>query len=617
MTGFFSKIFGKGQVAASRESTELGNLVLESKRTSGRREPPTELDFSNAEYIPLPPSPPTWEVDGRDEFHREYNDPLTGPVYQASFKNQYTKVVKLASSLSSDQRKGKIGEVIAKSYTKLIVQRVKSGKLAAAAKQCIEMFELVPNHVEDVDRRRFNRILEQMDKEGKKHEYTSVDVASQSLLPLFTTSEDAPWMLMGERKLQGDERPDPAFAIAAIDVKGTWLLDRSGASATRPEVKSVLRRLDRHGQLVGEKALRHDAYRVGTGVAGSGIAIMDSSGVLHIYDAGLNIITESNLREDPRVVDHFQTIDTNYWGEFKSQVRSVDVAPDGGRYLFTIADEAWCCTNSGTTVWGVVMPLKEGWKRVVGRSERFGVAQDVEDALRLLDLSLPVSPADIKRRYRKLAQANHPDRNPDDSSATEKMKALNIAFEVLTGVDPNTLGFEESDITYFARIAPDRVIERDGFRLEITITGGVPQDWVYAASFAAADGGAYLATYSGKVILVSRKGCPEVVYDIGTCPSEIVDIGQYTYFLTSTRLYVVEDRKNLAAFLDVFQQGRLLVTQAGFGLLTDKRIQWFTPAGVKVGELTSRDPIRAIHAADDGAVVQTRQHQIEIRGLTI
>ena len=617
MTSFLSKLFGKGNLAASRESAGLRNLVHESKRTSGRREPPTELDWSQAEYVPLPPSPPTWEVDGRDEFHREYNDPATGPVYQAGFKNQYTKVVKLAGNLSSEQRKGRVGDVIAKSYSKLIMQRMKSGQLAAAAKQCVEMFELVPDHVEDVDRRRFNRILEQMDKAGKKHEYASIDVASPSSLPLFTASKDAPWTLMGEQKLQGDERPDPAFAIVAIDATGTWLLDRAGTSDGRPEVKSMLRRLDRYGHPVGEKALHHDAYRAGAGIAGSGIAIMDSSGVLHVYDAGLNIVTESNLHEDPRVVDHFRTIDTNYWGEFKSQVRAVDVAPEGDRYLFTLADEVWCCTTSGTTVWGVVMPLKEGWKRVVSRSERFGVALEVEDALRLLGLSLPVNPADIKRKYRKLAQIHHPDRNSGDPSATEKMKALNSAFVILTGVDPNTLGFEESDVTYFARTAPDKVIELDSFRLEITITGVTPQDWVYAASFAAADSGAYMATYSGKVILVSREGRPHVVYDIGTCPSEIINVGRYTYFLTSTRLYVVEDRTKLAAFLDVFQQGRLLVTQTGFGLLTDKRLQWFTPAGVKIGELESRDPIRAIHAVDGGAVVQTRQHQIEIRGITI
>ena len=145
------------------------------------------------------------------------------------------------------------------------------------------------------------------------------------------------------------------------------------------------------------------------------------------------------------------------------------------------------------------------------------------------------------------------------------MKALNSAFEVLTGVDPNTLGFEESDVTYFARSAPDQVIEVEGFRLEITMTGGTPQDWVYAASFAAVGGEAYLATYSGKVILVSREGRPLVVYDIGTCPSEIVEVGRYTYFLTPTRLYVVEDRTKLAAFLDVFQQGRLLVSHTGSG----------------------------------------------------
>src|SRR5690606_1535922 len=124
-------------------------------------------------------------------------------------------------------------------------------------------------------------------------------------------------------------------------------------------------------------------------------------------------------------------------------------------------------------------------------------------------------------------------------------------------------------------------------------------------------------TYFGKVILVSREGRPAVVYDIGTCPTEIVDVGRYTYFLTPTQLYVVEDRTKLAAFLDVFQQGRLLVSQAGFGLLTSKRLQWCTEAGVRVGGLTTRDPIRAIHAADGRAVVQTRQHQVEVHGLTI
>ncbi|HTP51623.1 MAG TPA: J domain-containing protein [Anaeromyxobacteraceae bacterium] len=452
------------------------------------------------------------------------------------------------------------------------------------------MFEMVPGDVQDTDRRRFNRVLAQMDKAGKKHDFKSVDAASPSSLPLFTLVGDTGWALVGERKLQDDERPHPAFDVVGVDATGTWLLDGSGSSVGQPHAKGVLRRVDRRGVLVGEKVLGQDAYRIGSGVAGSSIAIMDSAGGLHAYDAGLRVIVESNLREEPRVVEHFRTIDTNYWGEFKSQVRAVDVAPEGDRYIFTLADEAWCCTPAGRAIWGVVMPLKEGWKRVVGRAGPFGVGREIEEALNLFGLAFPVSPSDIKRRYRTLALERHPDRNPNDPSAAEKMKALNGASEVLTGVDPNTLGFEESDVTYFARTKPDHVVEVAGIRLEMSMTGIAPQDWVYGASFAAAEGGAYVATYSGKVILLSREGRPLVVYDIGTCPSEIVDVGRYTYFLTPTRLYVVEDKAKLAAFLDVFQQGRLLVGRAGFGLLTSKRLQWFTEAGVRIGELYDSGP---------------------------
>ena len=121
-------------------------------------------------------------------------------------------------------------------------------------------------------------------------------------------------------------------------------------------------------------------------------------------------------------------------------------------------------------------------------------------------------------------------------------------------------------------------------------------------------------TTSGDLTL---EGQPLVVYDIGTCPTEIVDIGRYTYFLTPTRLYVIEDRTKVAAFLDIFQQGRLLVSQLGFGLLTSRKFQWFTVSGTKVGEIVTRDPIRTVHKIEGAVIVQTRQHQAEVLGLTL
>ena len=112
-------------------------------------------------------------------------------------------------------------------------------------------------------------------------------------------------------------------------------------------------------------------------------------------------------------------------------------------------------------------------------------------------------------------------------------------------------------------------------------------------------------------------GVPVRVYDVGTVPSEIVDTGHYLYFLTPTRLYVLEGPYRLVAFVDVFRQGRLLVTSTGFGLLDSKCFQWFTPSGAKIGEITTRDPIRALYDSDDGTVLETRQHRTVVNGLRL
>ena len=66
------------------------------------------------------------------------------------------------------------------------------------------------------------------------------------------------------------------------------------------------RSFDRSGNLLAEKVLSHDVYRTGGGSAGSSFAIMDSNGVLHLYDGTLNLVLEQNLREDRRVSEHFR-----------------------------------------------------------------------------------------------------------------------------------------------------------------------------------------------------------------------------------------------------------------------------------------------------------------------
>jgi hypothetical protein len=51
--------------------------------------------------------------------------------------------------------------------------------------------------------------------------------------------------------------------------------------------------------------------------------------------------------------------------------------------------------------------------------------------------------------------------------------------------------------------------------------------------------------------------------------------------------------------------------------LTSKTLQWFNLAGDRQGEISTRDPIRALFATDGGAIVQTRRHQAVVKGLMI
>ncbi len=612
-----SRLFGKPGNDRAENAIARGG---ERSKSHGRKEPPNDVDLNSVEYIPLPPSPRTWEVDGRDNFHREYEDPLLKEIFQAGWQRKHTKVIKLAADLAPAHLSGQAGQVVAKAYRDIVQKRLKANQIEPAACWAKVMLDTVPAHCTDVDKRRYNKILDKLDKAKIRHEFIRIQAIPTNDEPPFALSESSNWTLVEIKALPKAERPDTAFHLMTFTVDGVIYADRQGKGDLASGRPGALRKFDRAGKLVAERAIDHDTYRVGCGRPTSAFcAIMDSEGGLHIYDGSLVLVVERDLQSDRRIKEHFRTTDTSYWGKFRSQVRAVDVNANGQLHMFTLADEAWCCTTDGETVWGVRMPLNEGWVRAVGRSERTGPGVEVEAALQTLGLALPVTPQEIKQRFRMLALQHHPDRNPGDPSAHRHMQEINEAFQILTGVDPAMIDIEveESEVTYFRRKAADHVIEAGPIRLEIWGLSGPAQDWIYGASFLAHGAGAFLATYSGKVVEVNSAGVPVRVYDVGTVPDEIVDAGDYLYFLTPTRLYVLQGHDRLVALVDVFRQGRLLVTSKGFGLLDSKCLQWFTPSGAKVGEIITRDPIRALYDSNDGAVLETRQHRTVVKGLRL
>jgi len=55
-----------------------------------------------------------------------------------------------------------------------------------------------------------------------------------------------------------------------------------------------------------------------------------------------------------------------------------------------------------------------------------------KDYYRILGVTKESTSSEIKKAYRKLALANHPDRNPDDKNSEERFKEISEAYEILS-----------------------------------------------------------------------------------------------------------------------------------------------------------------------------------------
>jgi len=435
--------------------------------------------------------------------------------------------------------------------------------------------------------------------------------------PLF--SVDVPgWQITEQNRLPTAERPDPAFKEMFPTSGWTHWLDPKGRREGHPDSPAVLRVTDGTGRLAAERGLARDVYRADVNTDGSAIIFLSRDGVLHAYDHQVESLLEESLVETPEYVACAERLGIPR-RELKNHVRGVAISADAGRYLYTVVDEAWCVSRTGEVLWGLRMPTQEGWTRVaLPRSPRAGTSSDVDEALRLMNLSYPVTPDSVTQQYRRLAMQWHPDRNPGDGEAVPRMQRLNAAMELLTGVDLSSFSGGQLETATYQKILGTHVVDvPGGGRIQISIGLGMSEksaaDWIYAANFGWRDNRAFLASYSGKVVEVSSSGTPVRVYDIGAVPRHIGDTGAFLYLLTDTRLYILAGER-LEGLIDVFDRGDLLLAERGFGLLAEKAFTWFSQDGRRVGAVGTRDPIRRVLSTDGGLTIETRQHRAMIAG---
>jgi hypothetical protein len=285
------------------------------------------------------------------------------------------------------------------------------------------------------------------------------------------------------------------------------MIDDLGKAEGLGQIEAAVLRYDSEGKLAAKKGLHHGIYRAGVHPLGSGLIAMSRDCVVHAYDDHLDLVLETTLAQAPEIIalrKRFEIADE----QLKNHIRCVALSETASRYLFTAVDEAWCVDQSGNGLWGAKLPLKEGWTRVANPSSGFGTSAEVDGALALMGLSLPLTPEELKRRYRELAKQCHPDLNPRDPEADQKMRSLTAAAELLTGVEGAAIP-RYAGATFMQELQRTEV-NAGGTKFTLSIGMQVGElhaaDWIYAACFAAKSESVYLAGYSGRIVLVDRNG---------------------------------------------------------------------------------------------------------------
>ncbi len=68
----------------------------------------------------------------------------------------------------------------------------------------------------------------------------------------------------------------------------------------------------------------------------------------------------------------------------------------------------------------------------------------VQDPYKVLGVSPDASDEEIKKAYRELTKKYHPDRNPDDPAAAEKMNEINVAYDAIKNGTAQQYAYQSS-----------------------------------------------------------------------------------------------------------------------------------------------------------------------------
>lgn len=542
------------------------------------------------------------------------------------------KIVASKPGVLQNRMKAELGEDDGRHVSNLIswlekggeITRAKSGKTYALYMPGVEMSDADASAVYNEPPRPDSHQKERQAERAQEPDLDKLDlvplppspntwsdnVALPATLEIFTDAENT-WQNLTIEEIKPKDRPDPSFrkhfttrnGVLSFDdlAKSTESLGAAGAVMFTPETggKPIVRRLVR------------PPYSLSAHPDGIGFVSRSKENVLTIYSEELEVDFETDLSATPEVVANRKRFELDgagegavLWGQAHLALNRIALSPDRDRYLYTHVDEAWCIDRRGKRLWGIRMPTRpeETISQTIDAGDvgsPSGTASDIEHALGEMQLQMPVAPEEIRQRYRNLVRQLHPDLNP---GSEDRMKAVNVAYETLTGASHEMLQ---------SRGGAEELLR---FSATITFTLGGGPDRIQAAAFSGTGNAVLLGTQEGRVLRIDRTGRPIALYDVGSSPVRILETDRYLYIQTFTRLYVL-DGDRLVGLQDCTTKCDLLVDEGMVLLVEDKGVRVLSETGQALGTALTKAPIRRAGIENGVLVIETRTHRGRFRGL--
>lgn len=302
------------------------------------------------------------------------------------------------------------------------------------------------------------------------------------------------------------------------------------------------------------------------------------------------------------------TWDVTAYTRDRYRIRCIGLSPRGQYVLFSCGDTAYLADSGFRVLQSWRTPSLDGWERRKSQADA-SRREAYRNSLSLLGLSGAPSAEEVKRAFRAMVFKHHPDRNPGDAGATERMKQIVRAYEDLTGEDAREAfrGIENAE--YYYKVLERTRIQVTDAPFSVTVEFGIGgsdlgADWISATCLAGSPETVHLGCYSGRVYCLQKDGRVARAYVADGPVQDIRQKGDHLYVQTGGCLYLLRGDQCLRHIV-TGQSSAVMWLDQGFMIVGDKELRLFTDEAGETGRLTFKNTIHEAYFAQSELHVLT------------